>query len=380
VNYTTGVTQASLVPLNDLKRQTERLGPALEARVIEVVRSGRYVLGQNVLAFETEFADYCGARHCVSVGNGTDALELSLRALDCGPGDEIITVANAGMYASAAILAVGARPVLADIDPESMTLAAASLERCIGLRTRVVIVTHLYGQLADMDALVGIASRHELPVVEDCAQSHGARRNGRCAGTFGAMGTFSFYPTKNLGALGDGGAVLTNDERLAASLRSLRQYGWRTKYRADSPHGRNSRLDEVQAAVLRLKLPYLDTWNARRRDIISQYRNATSTAVCIPNASGPDHVGHLCIARSTRRAALQDALKQDGIATDIHYPVPDHKQEALRGIIPDTVCLPVTEDLAAEILTLPCFPEMSEKEVARVCRSLAGFAMRGQVA
>jgi aminotransferase EvaB len=372
--------ELSMIPMNDLRRQTEAMRGEIDRVVADVISSGWYVLGPHVSAFEEEFALFCGVRHVIGVANGTEALELALRAVDRGRGKEVITVANAGMYSTVAILATGAIPIFADIDPSSLTMSPESLKFNIGARTAAVVVTHLYGRLADMSSLMDVADNHGVPVIEDCAHAHGAERDGRKAGTFGTVGCFSFYPTKNLGALGDGGAVLTNDERLAANLRSLRQYGWHAKYQADRPYGRNSRLDELQAAVLRLKLPHLDAWNARRRDIIGRYRNAAGDAVRIPDASGSDHVGHLCVARSPRRTALQDALKHDGIATDIHYPVPDHRQEALKGIIPNTVCLPVTEAAAAEILTLPCFPELSEEEVARVCRGLTRFARQEQAA
>ena len=368
------------IPLNDLRRQMLELGEEMAAAVEQVLASGRYVLGPNVTAFETEFADYCGSLNCISAANGTDALELALRTVGCGPGSEVVTVANAGMYASAAIVAIGARPVLADIERTTMTISPASLARCIRPATRAVIVTHLYGQLADMEGVLAVVRRDEIPVIEDCAQAHGARRNGKMAGTFGSIGCFSFYPTKNLGALGDGGALITADRRTAETLRSLRQYGWHRKYHAELAFGRNSRLDEVQAAVLRVKLPHLDNWNARRREIIGRYRQAGGDVLRIPEASGVDHSAHLCVVRSPRRAALREALARDGIASEIHYPVPDHHQEALREILPAGLSLPETEAAVAEILTIPCFPELTDQEVARVCDSLARFARRDRFA
>jgi dTDP-4-amino-4,6-dideoxygalactose transaminase len=366
-----------IVPLNDLRRQTAAMRADIDRVLAEVVGSGRYVLGPNVSAFESEFAAYCGARHCVGVANGTDALELALRALGCGPRSEVVAVANAGMYAAAAILAVGAKPVSADIDPDAMTMSPEALGRCIGPDTAAVIVTHLYGQLADMDRLMAVADEHGVPVIEDCAQAHGAElgagRGGRKAGAIGAVGCFSFYPTKNLGALGDGGALTTNDETLAETLRRLRQYGWRKKYEADLAFGRNSRLDELQAAILRIKLPRLDRWNARRRAIVRRYRQAAAGAVAVPDTAGADHVAHLCVVRSPQRAALRAFLAARRIATDIHYPIPDHRQRALADILPGDAALPHTEAAAREILTLPCFPEMTEEEVARVCDALAAF-------
>jgi dTDP-4-amino-4,6-dideoxygalactose transaminase len=282
------------------------------------------------------------------------------------------------MYATSAIITIGAQPVLADIEGEAMTISPASLARSIGPRTGAIVATHLYGQLADMEGVLKVAGN--IPVIEDCAQAHGAERNGKRAGTFGAIGCFSFYPTKNLGALGDGGALITADKRIAEKLRSLRQYGWKTKYHADSAFGRNSRLDEIQAAALRVKLGHLDSWNARRREIICRYRQAAGHALYVPNASRPDHSAHLCVVRSSRRAALCEALASERISSAIHYPVPDHHQVALRAILPSSISLPETEAAVAEILTIPCFPELTEAEVERVCNCLAGFARQGVAA
>ena len=362
-----------MIPLHDLSRQLDELGPALHAAVDEVLRSGRYVFGPRVAEFEAQFAAYCGVRHCVSVANGTDALELALRALGCGAGSEVVTVANAGMYASAAIIAAGARPVLADIDSVTMTMAPDSLARCISARTKAVIVTHLYGRLANVEALLDEARAHAIAVIEDCAQAHGARRNARMAGAWGDIGCYSFYPTKNLGALGDGGAVVTSSDSLAAALRELRQYGWTSKYHATRSHGRNSRLDEIQAAVLLLKLKYLDRWNDRRRAIIARFREAAGDDILLPDVGGMDHAAHLCVARCPAREPLRRHLAADGVATDIHYPVPDHRQVALAGIFPPDLSLPATEKAVGEIVTLPCFPEMTDEEVAHICNSLARF-------
>jgi aminotransferase EvaB len=365
----------SLVPMNDLARQTAAMRGEIDRAVAEVVAGGWYVLGPNVSAFEAEFARYCGVRHCIGVANGTDALELALRALGCGPGSEVVTVANAGLYATAAILAVGATPAFADIDPGTMIMAPQALADRIGPKTAAVVVTHLYGRLADMDSLMAVARERGIPVIEDCAQAHGAERGGRRAGSFGAVGCFSFYPTKNLGALGDGGALVTSDDELAGALRSLRQYGWRRKYEAERPCGRNSRLDELQAAVLRVKLPRLDGWNARRREIVGRYRAAAGGAVTVPDA-GADHAAHLCVVRSPERDALRTFLAARGIATDIHFPIPDHHQRALADFVPADLSLPHTEAAAKEILSLPCFPEMTEGEIKRVCGALAAFEGR----
>jgi dTDP-4-amino-4,6-dideoxygalactose transaminase len=359
--------------MNDLSRQTAAMRGEIDRAVAEVVAGGWYVLGPNVSAFEAEFARFCGARHGIGVANGTDALELALRALGCGPGREVITVANAGMYATAAILAVGARPVFADIDPATMTMAPEALAARIGPGTATVIVTHLYGRLADMGGIMAVMGERGIPVIEDCAQAHGAERGGRRAGSFGAVGCFSFYPTKNLGALGDGGALVTSDDGLADTLRSLRQYGWRRKYEAERPHGRNSRLDELQAAILRVKLPRLDGWNACRREIVGRYREAAGGSAVTVLHAGSDHAAHLCVVRSRERERLRAFLAARGIASDVHFPIPDHRQRALAGLVPADLSLPHTEAAAEEVLSLPCFPEMTEGEVARVCDALAVF-------
>jgi dTDP-4-amino-4,6-dideoxygalactose transaminase len=344
----------------------------IDAVVAEVLASGWYVLGPTVSAFEAEFAAYNGVPHCVSVANGTDALELALRAVGCGPGREVVTVANAGMYAGTSILAVGARPVFADVEPATMTMDPRSLEQVIGRETAAVLVTHLYGQLADMARLLAVTRTNGVPLIEDCAQAHGAERGGRKAGAAGTIGCFSFYPTKNLGALGDGGALLTDDGEVAERLRRLRQYGWRSRYVSED-YGRNSRLDAIQAAVLRAKLPRLDGWNARRREIVATYRDAAPGGLAFPDPSGLDYVAHLCVVRASRRDTLRAHMEARGIRTDIHYPVPDHRQRAMRDHVAGQIALPQTEAASREVLTLPCFPELTGDEIARVCAALAAF-------
>ncbi|HEY0329454.1 MAG TPA: DegT/DnrJ/EryC1/StrS family aminotransferase [Rhodopseudomonas sp.] len=361
------------VPLNDLKRHTEPVQTEILQAVSEVVGSGWFVLGRQVSAFEAEFAAYVGAAACIGVGNGTDALELALRAVGCGAGSEVVTVANAGMYASAAAVAIGATPVFADVDPVTLTMDPRSLEACIGERTKAIVATHLYGQMAAIELIADIGQRRGIPVVEDCAQAHGAKRGERQAGSFAAAACFSFYPTKNLGAMGDGGAIVTSDPALGATLRSLRQYGWGRKYEAVAPHGRNSRLDEIQAAILRKKLPYLDGWNARRRDIVRRYHAVAAPQIVLPDAADPAYVAHLCVARTPHRAALRAWMDSQGVATELHYPVSDHQQPALQGLSRAPVSLAVTERVAAEIVTLPCFPEMTETEIVRVCDALHVF-------
>lgn len=350
------------VPFNDLGRAARQEHDAIAGVLARVARSGWYVLGEELRRFEAAFAAYVGVAHAVGVGNGTDAIELALRALRIGPGSEVVTVANAGMYATTAIRRTGARPVYADVAVPSMNLDVHALEAALTPSTAAVIVTHLYGRLADAEAIASVCAARGVPLVEDCAQAHGARRGGRMAGAFGTLACFSFYPTKNLGALGDAGAVLTGDGALAARLRALRQYGWGDKYEVREPGGVNSRLDEVQAAVLAHRLAALDARNARRRAIARRY--ATSLrhpAIAVPAAGGDDDVVHLYVVRCAQRDALRAHLAACGIGSDVHYPVPDHLQPAYPLSPPPR--LPVTERLAREVLSLPCFPELDDAEV-----------------
>ena len=343
----------------------------LQQAAVRVLRSGWYVDGAEVRAFEREFADYCGQPHCAAVSSGTDALEIALRALGCGPGDEVITVANAGMYAVTACLHVGAMPVFADIDGGTLLIAPESVEKALSPRTAAVVVTHLYGKLVDVPRIARVLDGRPVAILEDCAQSHGARAGAGHAGGLGDIAAFSFYPTKNLGGLGDGGAILTHRADLAAKVGEFRQYGWTRRFVARVPYGRNSRMDEIQAAFLRAKLPKLDAWNTRRRSIVARYRDVCqTTAWHVVHEPGPDFAAHLCVVRHPRRDAAREQLAQVGIATAIHYPVPDHQQEALRGVEWRAPDLSTTERVQEEILTLPCFPELTDAEVDRVCAAL----------
>ncbi len=358
------------IPFNDLKRQNDALADPLQQAANRVLRSGWYILGEEVRGFEEEFARFLGASHCVGVANGSDAIELALRAAGIGRGDEVIAAANAASYASNAILALGAVPRYADVHPESMTLSPAALAKAATPKCRAVIVTHLFGRLADMDAIKQESDKLDLIVIEDCAQAHGADRAGRSAGTFGQLGCYSFYPTKNLGAVGDGGAVVTADASLADKVRSLRQYGWSRKYRTETPGGRNSRLDEIQAAVLRAKLPHLREWNRRRREIARCYSDSFQTLDLKAPDIDDEHVAHLYVVRTKHRNALKEGLSRKGIATDIHYPVPDYRQPALRRWVPADFELPVTEECCRSVLSLPCYPEMRDAEVDSVISSV----------
>jgi dTDP-4-amino-4,6-dideoxygalactose transaminase len=356
------------IPLNDLKRHHDPLVTRISHVVNRVLERGWYVLGPELEKFEAEFAAFCGTRHAVGVANGTDALELALHAVGVKPGDEVVTVANAGMYATTAILCVGATPVYADIEPDSMMMNATELRSALSSRTAAVIVTHLYGRMADIEALCAIAAQRGVPVIEDCAHAPGAERQGRRSGTWGMLGCFSFYPTKNLGAAGDAGAVVTSDAALAARLRALRQYGWTAKYHSGISGGRNSRLDEMQAAILRVQLPFLEGWNRCRREIAGLYCKALETSgLDLPrDPMSADYVAHLFVIRSQRRDEIRCRLEAAGIATDIHYPVPDYRQESVVGLPGVPGVLPETERCVAEVLTLPCFPEMRREEVGEV--------------
>jgi len=352
--------------INDLRRHQEAVAGAIGESLARVAQSGWFVLGAEGEAFEAAFAAYCGTPHAIGVANGTDALELALKALGVKAGDRVATVANAGFYACTALNAIGAAPLFVDVDAESQLMDLDALETALGQHpVAAIVVTHLYGRLHDMDRLAALSRRFATPLLEDCAQAHGAARDGRRAGSFGDAAAFSFYPTKNLGALGDGGAVVTRRADVDEAVRALRQYGWSGKYEVSRAGGRNSRLDELQAAVLRAKLPRLDGWNARRREISARYSQGIShPEVRTPPVSGEDDVAHLYVVRTARRDALRAHLKSAGVAADVHYPIPDHRQPCWAGRL--DVRLPVTEELAGEVLTLPCFPELTHAEVDQV--------------
>lgn len=362
-----------MIPLNDTRRQYLELRPEIDAAVARVLDSGWYVHGNEHASFEREFAAAVGTAHCVAVGNGSDALEIGLLGLGCGPGAEVITVANAGFYSATAVLKLGATPVFVDVDPETLLVDPAMVSAVFTDRTRAVVVTHLYGQLARVEDVVVAAAARGVPVLEDCAQAIGAERGGRRAGSFGALGTFSFYPTKNLGALGDGGALVTDDGDLAERLRRLRQYGWSDKYVCSVPGGRNSRLDEIQAAILRVKLPHVETWNVRRRQIVQRYRAALagSSRLRLVSTGNRDDVGHLCVGLADDRDGVRSFLADADIPTAIHYPIADHQQPLLHGTLTAAARLPVTEAAQLRILTLPCYAEMTDDEVERVSDALA---------
>jgi aminotransferase EvaB len=352
------------IPFNDLQRASTRDHEKLIQAADRVIRRGWFVLGPEVQAFEDEFADYCGGgRTCVSVANGSDALAIALAAAGVKDGTNVATCANAGMYSTTAILSLGARPVFIDIDSTSTMCPDHFAEVAAEHKLKAVVVTHLYGQLAEMDPILEIAKRFSVTVLEDCAQAHGAVRNGQKAGTFGDLATFSFYPTKNLGALGDGGAVLCRNAALTNSVRTLRQYGWSKKYCVETSGGRNSRLDEMQAAFLRVRLPTLDGLNNRRRDIATAYiRGLRHELIGLPLTPNNSSVSHLFVITCKRRDELRSVLMAAQIGNEIHYPIPDHHQPVLADQFKD-LSLPSTEAAARQILSLPCFPELTDAEV-----------------
>lgn len=340
----------------------------IDRAIKRVMECGWYILGREVEAFEKEFAAYLGVHHAIGVGNGTDALELALRACGVGSGDLVFTVSHTAVATIAAIELVGATPVFVDIDPKTYTMdpnsLAAALVRPLKGSPKAVIPVHLYGQSADMPVILKLAHRYGLKVIEDCAQSHGAMLNGRMTGTWGDIAAFSFYPTKNLGAFGDGGMVATKDTSLAERVRLLQQYGWRKRYISDIPGG-NSRLDELQSAILRVKLKYLNKENKRRNKLAAIYTDTFSghSLVLPASTAREEHVFHQYVIGTAYRDGLKDYLKQNGINTLIHYPVPVHLQPAYKGRIKVVSSLIYTENAAKRILSLPIYPELSEKEV-----------------
>jgi len=355
-------------------------GGAVRAAIERVVSGGWFVLGPEVEAFESEFAAACGAAHAVGTGNGTDALALILRALDIGPGDEVITTPLSAAYTALAIMMAGARPVFADIDPRRLTIDPDAIESAVTSRTRAILPVHLYGQAADMAAIERIASRHALAVVEDCCQAHLATATGRAVGTIGVAGAFSFYPTKNLGALGDGGAVVTNDHALAARIKRLGNGGQTDRYRHQEA-GVNSRLDEMQAAIVRARLPFLPQWTARRRALAAQYRATLATApVTLLDEVDPGHVYHLFVIRSghpggdDRRGELQRHLAASGVETLVHYPMTIPSQAALARTHPADC--PRAAAACDEVLSLPLHPRLGDDDLVRIAAAISEFSRK----
>jgi dTDP-4-amino-4,6-dideoxygalactose transaminase len=347
----------------------------IQSAINRVLNSGTYILGAEVEAFESAFAEHCGDGHAVGVASGTDALILGLKALGMGPGDEVITVSHTAVATVAAILAVGATPVLVDVDEIYLTVDPAALDRAATPRSKAVIAVHLYGQAADLDPILSFARERKLALIEDCAQACGGRYRSRRLGSIGDVGCFSFYPTKNLGAIGDGGIVLTREPEIAERVRRLRQYGWDDGRQTREP-GFNSRLDPLQAAILRAKLPHLDEDNARRGAIARRYeRGLRGLPITIPRErAGAQHVYHLYVIACTQRDALMAYLGQHQIGCAIHYPVPVHRQHGYaERVVVSSAGLPVTEGVCQQILSLPLYPELSDADVDSVVAAVRGF-------
>lgn len=361
------------VPFLDLKTPHRELQTELTSAIQRVLQSGWFIMGPELEAFETEFAAYCGVKNCIGISNGLEALHLLLRAYDIGPGDEVIVPSNTFIATWLAVTQCGATPVPVEPDVITHNINPALISAAITHRTRAILPVHLYGQPADMDPINEIAAKHGLIVIEDAAQAQGARYKGRQVGSLAHAAGTSFYPGKNLGALGDAGAVLTNDQAIADKVRRLRNYGSDVKYQHDVL-GYNSRLDELQAALLRVKLKKLDEWNCRRSDIAKTYlRELTSGELILPEVpSYADPVWHLFVVRSSKRAELQQHLKEHHVDTMIHYPIPPHQQKCYSDRA--WGALPLSESLANEVLSLPLHPFMSEADVAHVVRSLHTLA------
>jgi dTDP-4-amino-4,6-dideoxygalactose transaminase len=359
------------VPFLELRRAYAELAPQIARAMERVASSGRYILGEEVEAFERDYAAYCGARHCVGVASGLDALHLSLRALGVGSGDEVIVPSNTYVATWLAVTHCGARPVPVEPDPAAHNLDPARVAAAVTPRTKAILAVHLYGQPADLDALSRLARRHGLALLEDAAQAHGARYKGRRIGGHGNAAAWSFFPTKNLGALGDAGAVTTDDAALAERLRMLRNYG-SPRPSVTEAAGFNSRLDPLQAAVLAVKLPHLDAWNARRAAIARTYREELASLdlelPAVPDWAEP--AWHLFVVRSTRRDELRRRLAASGIETLVHYPVPPHRQPAYADLGIAAGALPVAERLAGEVLSLPLGPQLEPAELRAVVDAL----------
>lgn len=361
------------VPFNDLSRSVKNHRNEINQAISQVLDSGWFVLGPQHEALEAELSHFIGVDHAVNVGNGTDAIELALAALGVTEGSVVLTVANAGAYTTTAALLLGAEPVYVDVDPKTLLMSAETLAAALVLidkKPAAIVVTHLYGAVAPMKEIMAVASRHGIPVLEDCAQSFGASLDGRQSGSFADISTTSFYPTKNLGALGDGGAVFTHNAALAEKVRRMRQYGWASKYSIEHSHGKNSRLDEIQAAILRVKLPYLLASNSRRKEIHKSYEQSGISSARFVNTVSEAFNAHLAVITSSSRASLRESLRGFGVPTEIHYPISDNKQQ-FPEFTPRSMPLEVTEWASGQVLSLPMFPELSAVEVDKVVSALS---------
>jgi dTDP-4-amino-4,6-dideoxygalactose transaminase len=351
----------------------------IESKVLGIIKSGPYILSEEVSAFENELAAYIGCDEAVGVASGTDALILSLLAAEVGSGDIVLTMANAGSYTTVAAKAVGAEPVFVEISSETLQVTLEEILRSVntltalGLHPKAIVVTHLFGQLnSEMQEIATYANENGFVLIEDCAQSIGALMNGKSAGSFGDLSTFSFYPTKNLGALGDGGAVSGNNSQMLSKVGKLRQYGWESKYSIETPLGRNSRLDEIQASILRIKLRHVSDWNEKRRQIYARYQESAGNSVQFFGQQNASFVAHLCpiIVNGKTQDQLIEHFLSLGISASIHFPVPDHKQK-IELAYRDLIDLSTTELACASLVTIPLFPELTDIEIQKVCNALS---------
>jgi len=366
-----------MIPISDLRRQYRGLKKEIDLALGRVFDSSWFILGEQGEKFEKEFAAYNGSGYAIGVGSGTEAIHLALVAAGIKPGDEVITVPNTAVFTVSAITFSGAKPVFVDIDDKYFLMDPAKIEKAVTKKTKVIIPVHLYGQCADMEAIMKIARKYGLTVIEDACQAHGARYKGKNSGATGDFGAFSFYPSKNLGCYGDGGMITTNSAVMARKLKMLRNGGQEKRY-YHKIKGFNSRLDELQASILRVKLKYLDTWNEARRRSAQYYdRHITNENIIKPSqAPGRRHVYHLYVVRSADRDGLAQYLKNKGIQTLIHYPLPVHLQEAYADLRVKKGQLKTAESLAKQILSLPMFPEISEKELKAVCAAVNNYKRR----
>lgn len=360
------------IKLCDPGKENRAIKNELEGIFEDLLNSGHYILGEHVSSFEKNFSKYCQSEFCISTGNGTDALIIALKATGCDADDKIATVPNAGFYSSTAIKTIGAEPVYVDIDVNTMAMSSTHLETILKTNPdiKAIIVTHLYGAMVDIDKIVDLAKEHNVLLIEDCAQAHGAVYKGKYAGTFGVAGTYSFYPTKNLGALGDGGAIITSSREIHDNAMQLRQYGWAEKYNVALPGGQNSRLDELQAAILNFKLKKLDERNLIRKAIVKRYASKQFNHLTILNIDDTNFVAHLAVVRTKYRNQLKSYLIESGIGSDVHFPILDYKQ--LTNYRSDIHC-DNAERLVDEILSVPCHPEMTEEEISYVIEKLLEF-------
>jgi dTDP-4-amino-4,6-dideoxygalactose transaminase len=363
------------IPFVDLKAQYRQLAAEIDEAIRRVIANADFILGEDLAAFEREFATYCLVKHAVGVDSGGSALEVALRAYGIGPGDEVVTVSHTFVATVSAISSLGAQPALVEIDPRTYTIDPNCIEAAITPRTKAIIPVHLYGQTANMAAVNAIAQKHRLVVIEDACQAHGARFAGRRAGSLGDAACFSFYPGKNLGAYGDGGMVVTSNPEVAEKLRRLGNYGQRQKHHHECL-GSNHRLDNLQAAVLRVKLRYLDEWNAMRKKAARLYDEMLGSIDSIVTPYSRDaesHVYHVYAIRTPRRDALMAYLGEHGVSTGLHYPVPVHLQPWLKQLGLQTPALAITEDVASSVLSLPMFPEITEQQIGYVCDRIKDF-------